>query len=82
MSNPLSSPCQPLDTLFQRFIADRDQIMLVTDEFGTAVGLVSFEDVIETIFGFEIVDETDKVADLQQHARSCGTNEHAEWASM
>ena len=59
----------PVDTLFQRFIADRHHIMLVTDEFGTTVGLVSFEDIIETIFGFEIVDETNKVADLQQHAR-------------
>jgi CBS domain containing-hemolysin-like protein len=60
----------PVDKLFQRFIAERHHIMLVTDEFGTTVGLVSFEDIIETIFGFEIVDETDKVPDLQQHARN------------
>ncbi|WP_200267247.1 CNNM domain-containing protein [Luteolibacter pohnpeiensis] len=60
----------PVDVLFQRFISERHQIMLVTDEFGTTIGLVSFEDVIETIFGFEIVDEKDKVADLQTHART------------
>jgi CBS domain containing-hemolysin-like protein len=60
----------PLDVLFQRFIAERHQIMLVTDEFGTTVGLVTFEDIIETIFGFEIMDEKDKVADLQLHARN------------
>jgi CBS domain containing-hemolysin-like protein len=60
----------PLDVLFQRFIAERHQIMLVTDEFGTTVGLVTFEDLIETIFGFEIMDEKDKVADLQHHART------------
>jgi CBS domain containing-hemolysin-like protein len=59
----------PVDALFQRFIAERHQIMLVTNEFGTTVGLVTFEDVIETIFGFEIVDEKDKVEDLQAHAR-------------
>lgn len=59
----------PVDVLFQRFIAERHQIMLVIDEFGTTVGLVTFEDVIETIFGFEIMDEKDKVADLQSHAR-------------
>lgn len=58
-----------LDTLFQRFVAERHHIMLVTDEFGTTVGLVTFEDIIETIFGIEIVDENEQVADLQQHAR-------------
>ncbi len=60
----------PVDVLFQRFIAERHHIMLVTDEFGTSVGLVSFEDIIETIFGFEIIDEKDKVPDLQLHART------------
>jgi CBS domain containing-hemolysin-like protein len=60
----------PVDALFRRFISDRHQIMLVVDEFGTTVGLVTFEDIIETIFGFEILDEKDKVADLQMHARN------------
>lgn len=60
----------PVDQLFQRFIAERHQIMQVIDEFGTSVGVVTFEDVIETIFGFEIVDEKDTVADLQLHARN------------
>lgn len=59
-----------LDQLFQRFISERHQIMLVADEFGTVVGLVTFEDIIETIFGFEILDEKDKVPDLQAHARN------------
>jgi CBS domain containing-hemolysin-like protein len=60
----------PVDALFQRFISERHQIMIVVDEFGTTVGLVTFEDIIETIFGFEILDEKDKVADLQLHARN------------
>ncbi len=59
----------PVDVTFRRFVAERHQILLVVDEFGTNVGLLSFEDVIETIFGIEIMDEKDKVADLQLHAR-------------
>ena len=58
-----------VDQLFQRFLGERHQIMVVADEFGTTVGLVTFEDVIETIFGIEIMDEQDKVADWQSYAR-------------
>ena len=65
----IGPPLRP-DLDIQRFIAERHQIMLVADEFGTTVGLVTFEDVIETIFGFEIMDEKDKVPDLQLHARN------------
>jgi len=59
----------PVDELFQRFVAERHQLMLVIDEFGTTIGLVTMEDVIETIFGFEIMDEKDKVPDMQSYAR-------------
>ncbi len=58
-----------VDRLFKRLISERHQIMLVMDELGSVVGLVTLEDVIETIFGFEIVDEIDKIADLQAYAR-------------
>ena len=58
-----------VDRLFEQFIKERHQIMLVMDELGSVAGLVTLEDVIETIFGFEIVDEKDTVADLQAYAR-------------
>lgn len=66
---PMIQEASPVDVLFQRFIAERHHIMLVTDEFGGTIGLVTLEDVLETIFGIEIVDEKDKVEDLQALAR-------------
>lgn len=59
----------PVDGLFRRFVTERHQLMVVTDEFGITKGLVSLEDVIETIFGIEIMDEKDQIADLRLHAR-------------
>ena len=58
-----------VDRLFRDLVREGRQMVLVTDEFGSTVGLVTLEDVIETIVGAEIVDETDTVADLRQTAR-------------
>ena len=58
-----------VDKLFHRMIAEHHHIMAVIDEYGTFLGLVTLEDVLETIFGFEIVDELDEVPDLQEYAR-------------
>lgn len=58
-----------VDRLFKRFITERHQIMLVMDELGSVAGIVTLEDVVETIFGIEIMDEIDTVEDLQAYAR-------------
>jgi CBS domain containing-hemolysin-like protein len=58
-----------VDRLFRRFLDEGSHMLLVHDEYGTSVGLVTLEDVLETIVGVEIVDEQDKVADLQVLAR-------------
>ena len=58
-----------VDRLFERFIEERHHIMVVRDELGTVTGVVTLEDVVETVFGFEIIDEKDKVADMQAYAR-------------
>ncbi len=59
----------PIPKLFDIFIAKREHIALVVDEFGSVSGLATMEDVIETLLGLEIMDESDSVADLQQLAR-------------
>ena len=59
----------PIPDLFEKFIAKREHVALVVDEYGTTSGLVTMEDVIETLLGLEIMDESDKVDDLQHLAR-------------
>jgi CBS domain containing-hemolysin-like protein len=58
-----------IPTLFETLIEKREHLALVVDEFGSVSGLVTQEDVIETLLGFEIMDESDNIADLQGFAR-------------
>ena len=59
----------PLPTLLERFLDSREHIALVVDEYGGTAGVVSMEDVVETVLGMEIVDEADKHKDMQELAR-------------
>lgn len=58
-----------ISKLFEIFLKTKQHLSIVVDEYGTFVGLSSFEDVVETLLGIEIVDETDKVEDLQEYAK-------------
>jgi CBS domain containing-hemolysin-like protein len=60
---------QRLPELFDALSKNRNHLAIVVDEFGGLAGLVTMEDVIETLLGLEIVDEVDAVADLQDLAR-------------
>ncbi len=55
--------------LFETLISKREHIALVVDEYGSASGIVTQEDVIETLLGLEIMDESDHVPNLQLLAR-------------
>jgi len=55
--------------LLARFLKKRQHLAVVEDEYGGVAGIVTLEDLLETVLGTEIVDETDKVDDLQKLAR-------------
>lgn len=60
---------KPIPELFEKFVEKKEHISLVVDEYGSVSGLVTMEDVIETLLGLEIMDESDNVEDLQVLAR-------------
>ena len=75
---PLSSICRnavfitadmSLRKVFDSLKEAHEHLALVIDEYGAMQGLVSLEDIFETLFGLEIMDETDQVSDLQAFAR-------------
>lgn len=59
----------PIPKLFEELVSSKNHMSLVVDEYGSVSGLVTMEDVIETLLGLEIMDESDNVADLQMMAR-------------
>jgi CBS domain containing-hemolysin-like protein len=59
----------PLSNLLEFFLDQRQHIAMVIDEYGGTKGLVTTEDVVETLLGMEIVDEMDTVEDMQALAR-------------
>lgn len=58
-----------LPSLLEQLLKDRIHIAVVIDQYGSLVGVVTLEDVVETLLGLEIVDEQDSQVDLQQFAR-------------
>lgn len=78
LSTPIGALAKPLhfvpDTvrghvLLKTFLVERAHLFGVIDEFGSVVGVVTLEDVLESVLGTEIVDESDTTVDLQELAR-------------
>lgn len=60
---------EPVSNIWEKLLAKKEHISIIIDEYGCFRGIVTMEDVIETMLGTEIVDEKDKVTDMQEFAR-------------
>ena len=67
-----------LPVVLDRFVESKEHFALVTDRFGGVAGLVTMEDIMETLLGREIMDEFDSIKDMQEYARDLWRNRAAE----
>lgn len=61
---------ESVGTIWEKMLESKEHISVIVDEYGSMRGIVTMEDVIETMLGYEIVDEKDEVVDMQELARS------------
>jgi len=59
----------PIPEVFSLLVEEKEHIALSVDEYGSVSGIITMEDIIETLLGLEIVDESDHVEDLQLLAK-------------
>jgi CBS domain containing-hemolysin-like protein len=66
---PVAPESMPLPALFDLLVCEQAEIALVVNEYGGTQGVVTLEDLVETLLGLEILDEDDRVSDMQELAR-------------
>ncbi|MCG8412190.1 MAG: hemolysin family protein [Bacteroidales bacterium] len=59
----------PIIRLFYKLIEEKEHIAMVVGEYGEMEGIVTMEDIIETLLGTEIMDELDNIEDMQKQAK-------------
>lgn len=60
---------ESVSNIWEKLLENKEHISVIIDEYGSMRGIVTMEDVIETMLGFEIVDEKDEVVDMQELAK-------------
>ena len=58
-----------LFSVWEKLLEEKEHLALIVDEYGGMDGIVTMEDIIETLLGLEIIDEKDTIVDMQQYAR-------------
>ena len=58
-----------LYNLWDKMLKQKEHISIVVDEYGGLAGIVTMEDIIETLIGLEITDENDTIIDMQKFAK-------------
>lgn len=59
----------PVFLVWEILLEKKEHIAIVIDQYGGMAGLVTMEDIIETLLGFEIIDEKDTITDMQAYAK-------------
>lgn len=71
-----------VSAVWEKLLEKQEHIALVIDEYGGMEGIITMEDIIETLLGFEIIDEKDTIRDMQQFARQRWENRKKKFKLM